>query len=121
MKNNRIILISITITAVLIFSALYFSASSGELKKTTEENINNVYVEDGKQIIEVTAKGGYFPMKSIGTSGMPTILRFNTTGTFDCSSAVRIPSFNISKNLPLSGITDIDLGVSETGVLKGAC
>jgi plastocyanin domain-containing protein len=52
---------------------------------------------------------------------MPTILRFTTNGTFDCSSSVRIPSMNLSKTLALSGTTDINLGNPKAGVLRGSC
>ena len=76
---------------------------------------------DGKQIIEMTAKGGYEPNKSVAKAGVPTILRFDTNGTFDCSSSVRIPSLNISQNLPISGKTDIDIGVQKVGNFQGTC
>ena len=78
-------------------------------------------VVDGKQIIEISAKGGYQPRKSIAKAGIPTIIRFDTKGTFDCSSSVRITSMNISKNLPQTGSTDIDIGDSKLGTLKGSC
>ncbi len=82
---------------------------------------NNVTIVDGVQIIEIRAKGGYSPLQSVAKAGVPTILRFNTSGTFDCSSAVRIPSMDISKTLPNSGVTDIDLGSQQVGVLNGTC
>lgn len=84
-------------------------------------NANNVSIVDGKQIIEINAKGGYQPRKNIAKAGIPTIIRFNTKGTFDCSSAVRIPSMNISKSLPQTGSTDIDIGTGTIGTLKGSC
>ena len=84
-------------------------------------NANNVTIVDGKQIIEIKAKGGYQPRRSIAKAGVPTILRFNTSGTFDCSSAVRVPSLNISKTLPQTGVTDIDIGVGQAGTLQGMC
>ncbi len=88
-----------------------------EAKNTTDksEAINS------SQIIEITAKGGYTPRKSVAKAGIPTILRINTNGTFDCSSSVRIPSMNIFKSLPPSGITDIDLGTPQKGALNGSC
>ena len=90
---------------------------------TTEQvaNANNVSVIDGKQIVEINAKGGYQPRKSIAKAGIPTIIRFNTKGTFDCSSSVRIPSLNLSKALPQSGSTDIDIGTGQLGTLQGSC
>ena len=82
---------------------------------------NNVSIIDGKQIIEITAKGGYLPVKSAAKAGIPTVLRVDTNGTFDCSSSVRIPNMQISKNLPAAGTTDIDLGNPKLGLLQGTC
>lgn len=73
------------------------------------------------QIIEITAKGGYTPRSSIAKANVPTILRINTNGTFDCSSSVRIPSLGIFQNLPQSGVTDINLGTNGAGKLYGTC
>lgn len=81
----------------------------------------NVRILDGVQIIDVTAKGGYNPRKSSAKAGIPTILRFNTKGTFDCSSSVRIPSLNIGKQLAITGTTEIDLGTPAAGTLQGSC
>ena len=123
MNKNTIISIVVA-TALIIFAIVFTSGksnSSDNTKTTQEANINNVSVADGKQIIEINAKGGYTPRKSFAKSGIPTILRFNTNGTFDCSSSVRIPSMNISKILPQSGITDIDLGAQKTGTIDGSC
>lgn len=82
---------------------------------------HNVTVVDGKQTIEIKAKGGYQPEKSIAKAGIPTVLRFDTNGTFDCSSSVRVPSLKISKMLPQTGVTDIDIGINKVGVLQGMC
>ena len=118
MKTNTI-LISIIAVGVLITGAIMFSGGSSSSKNIpTKENVS---VVENKQIIEITAKGGYIPRASLAKAGMPTILRFNTNGTFDCSSSVRIPSMNITKLLPNSGTTDIDLGVQKVGILQGTC
>jgi plastocyanin domain-containing protein len=82
---------------------------------------DNVTVVDGTQIIEIDAKGGYLPRKSVAKAGLPTVIRFNTQATFDCSSSVRIPSLDISKVLPQTGSTDIDIGTQEVGPLQGSC
>lgn len=87
----------------------------------SQNNGNNVSIVDGKQIIDIRAKGGYSPRQSIAKAGLPTILRFDTAGTFDCSSSVRIPSLNISKILPQTGSTDIDIGVQVAGLFQGTC
>ena len=82
---------------------------------------NNVTVVDGKQIIEVSVQGGYRPKKSAAKAGVPTILRFSTNGTYDCSGAVRIPSIGYSAFLPATGNTDVSLGSPQAGVLRGMC
>ena len=82
---------------------------------------NNVTIVNGKQVIDLRARGGYSPRQSTAKAGIPTILKVNTSGTFDCSSAIRIPSMNISRNLPPSGSTEIDLGSPQVGSLQGTC
>jgi plastocyanin domain-containing protein len=82
---------------------------------------SNVSIVDGKQIVEIRAKGGYLPRKSVVKAGMPTVLRVNTSGTFDCSSAIRIPSLQVSQSLPATGVTEIDLGSLDPGTLQGNC
>lgn len=111
-------IISIIVAVVLIGGAFIFTRDGGDTGQVI--NANNVSVVDGKQIIEITARGGYQPRKSIAKAGIPTIIRFNTKGTFDCSSSVRIPSLDITKSLPQSGSTDIDIGSGKIGSLKGS-
>ncbi len=69
----------------------------------------NVYLEDGVQIIEIRAKGGYSPLRTTAKAYLPTLLRMVTDDTFDCSSSVMIPDLRLRKRLPLSGSTDIQL------------
>ena len=124
MKNT---IIAIIIAIVLIVFAIVSTRGGIVIKDNANQNTkdqtpaNNVSIINGVQIIEIKAKGGYIPRKSLAKSGIPTILRFNTKGTFDCSSSVRIPSMQISKILPASGVTDIDLGIQAEGILEGAC
>lgn len=95
---------------------------SGELgDKARVKDEGNVHMVDGKQIIEIKVKGGYKPKKSLAKAGIPTILRFETNGTFDCSSAVTIPNMKINKNLPSVGSTDIEIGAPSAGTLNGTC
>jgi len=112
-------IISIIVAVVLIGGAFAFTRGGSFPSDTAPAN--NVTVVDGKQIIEIRAKGGYQPRKSVAKAGIPTVIRFNTNGTFDCSSSVRIPSMNISKSLPQSGSIDIDIGIQKVATLKGTC
>jgi len=115
------ILIAIAVSVVLIGGAVMLSGGNSNVPTEKVVNENNVSIVDGNQIIEIDAKGGYLPRKSVAKAGVPTIIRFNTTATFDCSSSVRIPSMNISKILPQTGSTDIDVGTPVPGPLEGSC
>ena len=118
MKKN--IITAIIVSVILIAFALIITNKSNQ---TTSQKVpvNNVSIVNNVQIIELQAKGGYTPRTSKALAGIPTILRINTNGTFDCSSSVRIPTMNIFKNLPQSGTTDIDLGTQKVGKLQGTC
>ncbi len=94
---------------------------SGTTRETEDGANANVSIVDGTQIIELRARGGYSPKLSVAKAGMPTVLRVNTEGTFDCSAAIRIPSLKVSKMLPANGSTDIDLGTLEAGSINGNC
>lgn len=115
------IIISIVMGAMIIAGAILLSGGNAEVPREEIVAKNNVSVIGGKQIIELDARGGYFPVKSTAKAGIPTIIRFNTRATFDCSSSVRIPSMNISKILPQTGTTDLDVGIQKVGVLEGTC
>lgn len=115
----KIIIISILVALILVGGAFMLTKDKGE--KAPAEPVNNVSIVDGKQIITITAKGGYKPENSIAKAGIPTIIRFDTRGTFDCSSSINIPSINISKILPQTGSTDIDIGIPAVNELQGTC
>lgn len=112
--------VAILAAGVLIGGAILFTEKGGGTATIPPEG-NNVSIVDGKQVIEISAKGGYYPQKSVAKAGIPTILRFNTNGTYDCSSSVRIPSMGISKFLPPSGATDVDLGSPLVSTLHVTC
>ena len=115
------------IVALLVLVGLLTSGAIIALRNGTShaptqpKNMPNVSMVDGKQIIEITAKGGYQPSASTAKAGIPTVIRFNTHGTFDCSASVRIPRMNISEMLPSSGAKDIDIGSPQAGTLEGTC
>lgn len=116
----------LVLVSALIFGGYLIFGGSAPVEKnqptvTEQPAVNNVTVVDGKQIVEIRAKGGYAPRISNAHSGIPTILRISTSGTFDCSSSIRIPSLNVSKLLPATGATDIDLGTPTAGTLQGSC
>lgn len=118
MKNNSAIYISIIFVLVLIWGAIFLSGSN----KNSDGNINNVSIVDGKQIIEIGAKGGYSPRTTNAQANIPTVIKMKTNGSFDCSSALVIPSLNYRNNLPLSGETLIEVPAQKPGSkLQGLC
>lgn len=117
---NKLTPIAVLVGALLIGGVILFSGNSSP-KVSDGGTADNVSMVDGKQVIEVNVKGGYSPKKTIAKAGVPTVIKFNTNGTFDCSSAVRIPSMGISKNLPPSGATEVDLGTPKVATLDGVC
>jgi hypothetical protein len=76
---------------------------------------NNVFQEGTTQVIEITAKGGYFPEVSEAKAGVPTILRLKTSNTFDCSVTLNIPAMRYQARLPFNGTTDIQLPAQAPG------
>lgn len=109
-------IISIIISIALIGGAIMFA--SGDGPPSTE----NVSIENGTQIIEVTAKGKYSPRLTAAKAGMPTILRVKTMGTYDCTAALKVPNIGYEKMLPPTGTTDIELPAQNAGaVVQGIC
>ena len=112
--------LSIIVVGIIVAGAVFLTPS--KVQPTTDgAPINNVTLVDGKQIIDITARGGYSPRKSTAKAGVPTILRFITSGTYDCSSSLRIPSLDVNRNLPPTGITEIVIENPSVGVLDGTC
>jgi plastocyanin domain-containing protein len=111
--------LALVVAAALIIGAFVLTMSKPSAQN--EPAVNNVSIIDGQQIIDITAKGGYTPRTTTAKAGIPTIIRFHTSGTFDCSSAVRIPSMGVSKNLPSTGTTDIVVADPKAGPLNGMC
>jgi plastocyanin domain-containing protein len=115
---SKALIISIVLSLSIIIFAVWIVSKRDVF---TDDSISNVTIDDGVQIVTIDARGGYSPKKSTARAGIPTIVRFTTNGTFDCSAAVSIPSIGEYMLLPLSGVTDVSLGTSTKGVLDGTC
>jgi plastocyanin domain-containing protein len=113
--------IAILVAAVLIGGAIMVYGDNKNSGNDTEA-VNNVDIVDGKQIITINAKGRYSPKVTTAKADMPTILKVATNGTFDCTSALTIPSLGYRSNLPPSGETLIDVPPQKAGAtLQGLC
>ena len=134
MKKNNIPIL-IIIVAIIISAGMIYNSKSGQrgdtqnpqdvtstvTGTTTGTASSNVTMENGIQVVTLEARGGYSPRRSLGKAGIPTVVRFSTNGTFDCSLSVRIPSLNISKILPQTGTTDISINTPSIGLFRGSC
>lgn len=136
MKIMKITMLAIAgiVTGVVGITQLQKSSSTQPAVKVEASKISaprasipgvsqeNVYLEDGVQIIEIKAKGGYAPAVTTAKAYKATILRMVTDDTFDCSSSVVIPDLQLRKRLPLSGNTDIQLPtISENTSITVYC
>jgi len=111
---------AITIAVVFVAGAVLLTHNT---TPSNDRGTNtNVSIVNGKQIIAIDAKGGYSPRLTIAKAGIPTVIKMNTTGTFDCSSALVIPNLKYRENLPLSGETLIDVPPQQAGTsMQGLC
>lgn len=113
-----------TTIASIVLALLFIGGAFVLSQSTPTEDVpieNNVSIVDGVQIVEIRAKGGYFPRRSVAQAGVPTVVRFITNGTFDCSAAVRIPSVDVGEYLPHTGTTEVVVGTHDASVLEGMC
>ena len=111
---------SVILALIFIGGAIIFARNGA--KTDTAVSQNNVSVADGKQTIEIDAKGGYSPSITIAKANIPTVIKVKTQGTFDCSSALVIQSIGYRANLPPSGETLIEVPPQEAGsTLRGMC
>lgn len=106
---------------VIIFSVggtiLLFTSSQSSVPST-----ENVSIVDGVQIIDITAKSGYAPKVTQAKAGIATKIKVDTSGTYDCSAALRIPNLDYETTLPANGSTLIDVPAQTSGsTLGGVC
>ncbi|MEI6649845.1 MAG: cupredoxin domain-containing protein [Candidatus Moraniibacteriota bacterium] len=126
MKKNIMTVIAVIVFGIVAIGAgMYLGViSNGTSSKSSQKIVGKTpeVNADGKQIIEIAVKGGYSPKSITATAGMPTVLRFVTDNTFDCSSSLSIPAINYRKNLPRTGTTDVDVPAQTAGTtLRGSC
>lgn len=120
----KINFIAIAIAVALVGGAFLYAAAGGRGATAPPDvnNANNISIVDGKQIIAIAAKGGYSPRVTNAKAGIPTVIKMDTRGTFDCSSALAIPSIGYRNNLPPSGETVIELPPQKAGTsMRGLC
>lgn len=122
MKTTTVATIMAIVIAIGLIGIVLMQSSVRVGVSDTEENVQNVTMENGTQIVEIGARGGYAPQVSKAKAGVPTVLRMRTQNTFDCSSAIAIPALNYRSYLPQTGVTDIPVPTEQAnGTLSGMC
>lgn len=118
------IILSIIAAAVIIGGAIWLSNSRNASPASSAggggQTVSTII--DGKQYIDITARGGYSPRIISAKAGMPAVIRMKTEGTFDCSSFLVIPSLGYRNALPQSGVTEIPISAQSAGqTIRGTC
>lgn len=114
-------LVSVVVSGLLIGTAFWFvSLSPGA--EVSGAGVPTASIVDGKQFIDISAKGGYAPRRIVAKAGILTTLRVTTNGTFDCSASLVIPKLSYQKFLQPSGTEDITIAPEQAqGILQGLC
>lgn len=119
--NMKKIIALIILAAFIAIPIILLTKKNGPVPSSKQIS-KNITIEDGKQVITIDAKGGYTPRKTDANANTPTLLKIKTSSTFDCSSALVIPSLNYRKNLPPSGETVIEVPPQKPGTnIRGLC
>lgn len=112
---------SMFVAAIAVFALIVvvFTNTSG---RNNENTVNNVEIRDGVQYVTVTAKGGYFPSRTVVSPNIPTKLIVKTNNTYDCSSSLVVREAGFREFLQPTGEVEIDLGSMESGQkIEGVC
>jgi plastocyanin domain-containing protein len=118
----KIISISVIVVVALLAGAFFLGRAGQRSNSTSDTTASATTDSNGRQIVSIKAKGGYYPQVNTAKANTPTILKVTTNATFDCSSALVIPSLGYRKSLPPSGDTLIDIPAQAAGTkLQGLC
>ncbi len=117
---NKIAL-SIIAAAVFVSLGIMFFNSAKPRESQETNPPRNVEMRNGVQYVTIAARGGYSPRASVAKANVPTKLIVKTNGTYDCSAALIIRSIGYQKILPQNGEEVIDLGIPQSGILRGVC
>jgi len=117
--NGALVLAGSPVTLQTIREAIPISIdlSEGELSENSF-----VKTENGVQIVDIAVfPTGYSPNNVQVKQGIPVRLNLKSGGRLGCTSQFRIPSLGISKNIPLSGVAEVDFTPSMKGKIVFTC
>lgn len=118
---NKVLIGSILTIIIAIGGTVMLFRSYSPTPQVNQEQ-ENITLVDGKQLIAITAKGGYSPRLTKAKANTPTTINLLTNGSYDCSIAFTMPALGIRKDLPATGVTPIEIPPQEPGAtIKGLC
>ena len=128
MKTKKIasLIVSVAFVVVVAF-LLSFHRSSPSQPAVASAAEDRPPVADTNQtgtgqVLGIVVKGGYAPSLARAKAGMPLTLKLKTSGTFDCSTGVRIPSLGWSRTLNPTDEISIPVPAQKAGTtLVGVC
>ena len=121
MTDKKALFASIAISIVVIGGALYYK-NPRRNPAVPEIPAETATIVDGKQVVDITARGGYSPRVVNAKAGLPTVIRVTTKDTYDCSSSLVIPKIGYSRLLTSNGTEEIAISPEQArGTLNGLC
>lgn len=115
-KNAGLLYALVAIAVVFLFILFAVLAKGGDVQQPATGDSSTVSAQGDTQYIEITAKaGGYYPKTINAKAGVKTIVKFVTNKAYGCETAMTIPSLGITKNLPPTGVTEIEIGTGQQG------
>lgn len=119
---NKVLIGSIVVMVLAVSGIFFLLRGDRSTSPIDLSGQTNVSIVEGKQVIEINAKGGYAPRVTFAKANTPTVINVQTNGTFDCSSALTIPAIGYRTMLPSSGKTPIEIPPQQPGTtIKGVC
>ncbi len=111
---------SIIISVAIIAGALFLAGGSS--RQDAGVQAQQATIVDGKQIVDITARGGYSPRLVKAKAGVPTTIRVTTKDTYDCSVSLVIPKLSYKKFLGPTGTEEIAISPDQAkGTYNGLC
>ena len=118
--KNLIPFLLVIFMATAISAVIISNRTSDDMKASTANIIQGA--EGNSQHIKIKAKGGFYPPLTEAKANTKTIIDVQTDNTFDCSATLVIPALKISRNLPPSGATSIEIPPQPAGsTLRAIC
>ncbi len=113
------------IALVLAFAGAIYLGSSMPAYLAAKQKapvVAAAMTSEGATVVQIKVGGGYSPQYVEVPAGKPVQLEMVSSGAYDCSSSLYIPSLQLRKFLPTSGVTKIDVPAQAKGTdLNALC